>query len=687
MDRGGEVTEIAFAPPREPTGRRTAEAARPVALPYRSDIDGLRAIAVLAVVMFHANFLGCRGGYVGVDVFFVISGFLITSIIVGEIDRATFSLARFYERRVRRIFPALFLVLTACCLAGALLFDPVDLKHLGESVVATALFASNILFWIQTGYFDSPADERPLLHTWSLAVEEQFYVVFPLYLLAVSRFFPKQRNSITLALCAISFMSSVLAVHYWPDAAFYLAPMRAWELLIGALIALDLAPQAAGVAIRNLATILGLALVLAAVFAYSAATPFPGVAALLPTVGTALIIWAGIGSSPKASSILSFRPLVFVGKISYSLYLWHFMLLGFASYLSFGHLSVMPRVLTLTLAFALSCISWRYVEQIFRRRDRGFSSSTIAIAGAAATAAFALVGTAAFLSHGFPQRLHGAALAAASGASDFDSYRDRCVFPTVEQVRTMALCELGTRAAVPVSFVLWGDSHAEALSSAISGAAVARGRRGLLAAHVGCEPLAGVESPRHNCKAFNDAVFDLIRRTAGIKEVILDARWSRWSAETRYGPDGEPPIELHWQGTAGIAVGNRKIFALGLDRTLSGLTALNKEIWIIGPAPEIDYDVPRVLYLQSLGFDPAVDIRPSVAEFETREKFVLQTLSAMASKYPVRIIYPDRVLCRTGKCRVSVGGAPAYIDDHHLSVHGTDLIAPIFAPIFPPTLR
>ncbi|MGH8276310.1 MAG: acyltransferase family protein, partial [Steroidobacteraceae bacterium] len=503
---------------------------------------------MLAVILFHADFLQCRGGFVGVDVFFVISGFLITSIIVAELDRGTFSLAHFYERRVRRIFPALFLMMAVCCVAGALLFDPSDLRYLGESVAATSLFASNILFWIQTGYFNSPADDRPLLHTWSLAVEEQFYVFFPLYLIITSKFFPRQRTNLTLALCGLSFVASAVAVRYQPDTAFYLAPMRAWELLLGALLALGPAPRAASAALRNLGTTLGVVMVLVACFSYSGSTSFPGVAALLPTVGTALIIWAGMEASPQANSLLGCRPLVFVGKISYSLYLWHFMLLGFVRYLSVGHPSVTQRLVAVLVAFALSCISWRYVEQLFRKRVGGFSSRTIAISGVAVTVVFLLLGAAAYWSAGFPARLHGAALAAANGAIDFDPYRNRCYMPSVEDARTDALCKIGAAGDMPVSFVLWGDSHAEAISSPLSRAAAAVGRRGVLATQAACPPLLGVGRPLLICEKYNDAVFDLIRRTGSITDVILESRWAAWS-EGKWFQEDKLPILLQWHGT------------------------------------------------------------------------------------------------------------------------------------------
>ncbi|MGS1017911.1 acyltransferase family protein [Allosphingosinicella humi] len=249
---------------------------------YRADIDGLRAVAVVPVVLFHAGIARFSGGYVGVDVFFVISGYLITRLIAGEIQRGTFSLARFYERRIRRIFPALFAMLGASLIAGLILFLPRDFENFGRNLVGVAGFVSNIFFWAQTDYFDGPAELKPLLHTWSLAVEEQFYIVFPLFLAWMTRTRPDGGRKAIALIALASFAGSAVAVALEPTTAFYLTPFRAWELLLGSLLALDVFPRFAHSAQRNVAAVAGLALILASVTLYSDLTPFPGLAALLP---------------------------------------------------------------------------------------------------------------------------------------------------------------------------------------------------------------------------------------------------------------------------------------------------------------------------------------------------------------------------------------------------------------------
>ena len=272
---------------------------------YRADIDGLRAIAVLPVIFFHLDLPGFSGGFVGVDVFFVISGFLITSIILKEINDEKFSIVRFYERRIRRIFPALFPVLLFTLIIGAFLFDYQSFKGLGESITATTLFSSNILFWHQSGYFDSSSLLKPLLHTWSLAVEEQFYIFFPLLLISINRFSKKRYMPWLLGLCLISFSLSLYGVYTYQTATFYLVPTRAWELLSGAILALGVIPQLQSSLHRNLFSIVGLCLIIFSVGVYTEATLFPGAAALAPVLGASLIIYSGGGGGRNQSSVSS----------------------------------------------------------------------------------------------------------------------------------------------------------------------------------------------------------------------------------------------------------------------------------------------------------------------------------------------------------------------------------------------
>ncbi|WP_298775748.1 acyltransferase family protein [uncultured Shewanella sp.] len=361
---------------------------------YRAEIDGLRAIAVLPVILFHAGFQLFSGGFVGVDVFFVISGYLITSIILAELNQGHFSLVTFYERRARRILPALFFVILVCTPFAWAWFMPMDLQDFAQSVVAVSTFSSNILFWLESDYFDTAAELKPLLHTWSLAVEEQYYILFPLFLMWTWRLGLKW----ILACLVLIFMMSLLlaqwGAYHAPNAAFYLLPTRGWELILGVFAAfffyhyhtINITQY-----IQNILSLLGLALVIYAIFAFDETVPFPSLYTLVPTLGTLLIIlFAQPGTLVHA--FLSLRVFVWIGLISYSAYLWHQPLFAFAKYLSFTE---PPFILMLGLCIAsilLAYLSWRFVEMPFRNK-KVYSQRAIFTA--------AIVMSSAFLSTGF----------------------------------------------------------------------------------------------------------------------------------------------------------------------------------------------------------------------------------------------------------------------------------------------
>lgn len=338
---------------------------------YRREIDGLRALAVLPVILFHAGFETFSGGFVGVDVFFVISGYLITTIILAELEQGKFSIVNFYERRARRILPALFLVMLVCIPFAWFWLLPSDMKDFSQSLVAVSVFASNILFWRERGYFDTAAELKPLLHTWSLAVEEQYYVLFPLFLML----FWKLGKRWILVTLGLVFLAS-LTVAQWgayakPAAAFYLLPTRGWELLIGAFAAFYLSTanrREFGKSLSEAAGWLGVALILYAVFAYSKATPFPGFYALVPTIGTVLIILFATQQT-TVGKFVGNKVFVGVGLISYSAYLWHQPLFAFARHRSLPEPSHATFLLLSVLSLLLAYVSWKYVERIFRNKE------------------------------------------------------------------------------------------------------------------------------------------------------------------------------------------------------------------------------------------------------------------------------------------------------------------------------
>jgi peptidoglycan/LPS O-acetylase OafA/YrhL len=349
---------------------------------YRPEIDGLRAIAVLPVILFHAGFETFSGGFVGVDVFFVISGYLITTIILAELEQGKFSIVNFYERRARRILPALFLVMLVCIPFAWFWLVPSDMKDFSQSLVAVSVFASNILFWLESGYFDTSAELKPLLHTWSLAVEEQYYVLFPLFLMLFWRL-GKRWILVPLGLVFVASLSvAEWAAYAKPSAAFYLLPTRGWELLIGAFAAFYLSKVSRKEFSKGVSEFcgwLGVTLILYAVFAYSKTTQFPGLYALVPTLGTVLVILFATQQTTVAKFVGN-RAFVGVGLISYSAYLWHQPLFAFARQRSLTEPSHTVFLVLSVLALVLAYFSWRYVEAPFRSKIRVKRSQVFTLA-------------------------------------------------------------------------------------------------------------------------------------------------------------------------------------------------------------------------------------------------------------------------------------------------------------------
>jgi len=374
---------------------------------YRREIDGLRALAVIPVILFHAGIQTFSGGYVGVDIFFVISGFLITSIILAELEQEKFSLINFYDRRARRILPALFVMMTVTLLVGYFTLLPDEFKNLGQSVVATTLFSNNILLSFTSGYWDLNSEFKPLLHTWSLGVEEQYYFIFPLILLFMWKI-PRAQVRIT-QLFILLFLSS-LAFASWfvkvsPNLAFYTLPTRAWEILLGALTALYLNSKSevsTNTKQANLFSLVGLLLISGSILLLDQSHPSPGFFMLLPTIGAVLIIlYAREGT--YAHKILGHKSLVFIGLISYSLYLWHQPIFSFIRAISTERPPTYIFTCSIFLVFFISYFSWKFIEKPFRNPK---ALSKRAVFGYALSASFALIGTGLFLNkdYGMPQR-------------------------------------------------------------------------------------------------------------------------------------------------------------------------------------------------------------------------------------------------------------------------------------------
>ena len=512
------------------------------ALVYRADIDGLRAVAVLSVIAFHFGIFHLTGGFVGVDVFFVISGYLISSIIFLDVANSRFSVVGFYERRIRRIFPALFAMLLVFSAFALAFFLPAELIDFSKSVLAATFSGSNFYFWVHSGYFDVHNPD-PLLHTWSLAVEEQFYILFPIFLVLVRRFFAQWLRVSVVFLFAASLLSSAATVFFSPVTAFFMPYTRAWELLLGTMLSLGMFPRMHSGWLRNLAALAGLGMIACADFLYTSGTLFPGLSALLPCLGAALIVGAGESGSSAVYSLLAWRPFVFVGLISYSLYLWHWPVLlvyqmglidlnsewdrHFGRLLSVGrfeHLVILP------VSFGLAILSWRFVERPFRKGRLRLTGSPLFTTAAAVMLTCVLFSSLVLFTRGLTGRF-------SPQTNQIASYLDRGdALENAEKAMRLGTCFLDQNKVTTFNldsclredparknYLLLGDSHAAtlwlALSESLPGVNVMQATVG------GCEPTLH-HAASGLCRDVMDYVFQTYLSAHPVQAVILEANWN-----------------------------------------------------------------------------------------------------------------------------------------------------------------
>jgi len=646
---------------------------------YRPDIDGLRALAVIAVVLFHSGIGPFGGGFVGVDVFFVISGYLITSLLVRDLEDRRFSILDFYDRRIRRIFPALFAVVGASSVAAFAIFLPTDFKEFGRSVLATSLFLSNVLFWRTSDYFAESAELAPLLHTWSLAVEEQFYVIFPIMLFLVHKHLRGRWSIVLVPLFLLSLVIAAWSVNRHPQAGFYLLPWRAWELMLGALLAVNAFPPASNLAERNALSLVGIALIALPVFMLSRDEPH-GLAGLIPCLGTAMIIHSAGARQTIVGALLASRALVLIGLASYSLYLWHWVLLSFARYYTVHKLSTLETAIVLAASAAIAIASWRFIEVPFRRRRR-LARKHVLSAAFVVTVAAILLGLVINRTDGMPRRVPAEVRQLDDARGSLKSRHQQCS-RTPEEVRIGKTCAIGSEAAEHKTFLLWGDSHAGALAAAVDYQAKRYGVAGALIHYGGCLPLVGLRRygdylPHvQNCTDLNDAALQLLA-DARISTVILHGRWALAATGMRYKDERGQRVPLSPDGITE----NRAALASALDQTLQKLVALKVRIYLVSDTPEIGLNVPSTLARAAL-FGREIDISPPVSAYAERQKGAVELLEFYSKKYGATVIQPAGALCDEQGCAVERNGRPLYSDDHHLSEYGARSISHVLEPIF-----
>lgn len=641
-------------------------------LTYRPDIDGLRTLAVVPVILFHAGASWLPGGFIGVDIFFVISGYLISSILLREIAAGNFSFLRFYERRLRRIIPALLVVLIVTVAVFQLIALPDQAKSTAESGIAGLLSISNVYFWRTSGYFAPAAEFMPLLHTWSLGVEEQFYLLFPVVLLVLARL----RLPIGLVLMGITALG--FALGYWlsvtrPSVAYYLLPARFWELGIGAVLAAGIVPAARSRALRELLPVAGLGLIGVSLVYIRSDMPFPGWVALIPCLGAALVIH-GDGRSWVARKVLGASAMVFVGMLSYSLYLWHWPVLTALRLRSASlHLEPWVALAGIAATFLLAWMSWRLVERPFRNRDTLPGRRLLWQLGAGSAAFLALAGLA-IGTGGFPARLGEQARSVLAASTDVDPLRRAC-----NDIERHDQCRFGP-AEGPASYAILGDSHAAALRPAIEHSGAMGETVGTLYWIGACPFLDGVErqnAPRpSSCASFRARIWDLLEADPGLQTVVLGGRWPYHLLGTT--PESGGAYADFFVDDETVTPGpeeNLRVFARALGRTLDRLAALGREVVIIGAVPEPGFDVPHTV---ALAWYNGIRVPAGIprSEVARRAGFADEILARIAAGRPgVRVLSIWQDFCDAQSCRIDREGLPIYHDDSHLSHAGAVSVA------------
>lgn len=659
---------------------------------YRKEIDGLRAVAVVPVVFFHAGSSLFAGGYVGVDVFFVISGYLITSIILNDLSKDKFSFITFYERRARRILPPLYLVILCCIPFAWLYLNPFDYKDFSQSLFAVSFYISNVLFWVESDYFAAATELKPLIHTWSLAVEEQFYILFPLLLWLLWKVGSKISRCV-YAIALVGIFSLVLAQYAafkYPEANFFLLPSRAWELAIGALIAflffhrMDIINSITSRRLLNEAMgTSGLVLIFYSVFTYDNTTPFPSLYALAPTLGTALLILSN--SETLAGKVLSAKPTVFIGLLSYSIYLWHQPLFAFMRHYSIEEPSVGVMVFLSVLSVLLAYFSWRYVERPFR--DKAVTSrKTIFIFSLAGIVFFAAIGVGGHMQNGFSSRFP--EMKAIYSLVEKSKKSGRICKTSLAKARGIeGACLIGNEEAQP-AFIAFGDSHTQTLAGPLGDYAKSLSIAGLNYTEEGCRGLALTSKDIRTesvelCSDLKKSFYSQLDTDLIPEYVVMGSRWTLMLERDLF-DNMEGGVEFGKESTFvneyTESLGYKKAIEKDLKYSIDKILDSGRKVILVYPVPEMGWSIPELLQKMSARELPWDDTSFATRYdvFLERNRDTYEALDNIGEHENLIRVYPEKFFCNTfaeDRCAAVRDGMPLYFDDDHLSYTGASILA------------
>ncbi len=643
---------------------------------YRKEIDGLRAIAVLPVILFHAGIRGFSGGYVGVDIFFVISGYLITSIILEEKSRSSFSVINFYERRARRILPALSTVLFFTTVTAFILMPADLLKSYSQSLLSVATFFSNVFFYLTSGYFSTRADEKPLLHTWSLAVEEQYYLFFPLMIVLFWSIGKKRLIFLISISAALSLFLSHFLSSSKPIANFYLIFSRAWELFSGSLIAfLSYKKISIPKRRREALSTLGLFMIFFSILFIDKTTPFPSFYTLIPVIGTCFIIFFSNGDT-TTGRFLSSDVLVFIGLLSYSLYLWHQPVFAFIRLKHVGAPPPIHFIVAIVLVFICSFLSWKYIETPFRDKKL-FKRSSIFRFSAASIAVFFVIGLVGYLNEGFENRFDRSSYAE---TIEFSPKRNGCHTDGSDYLKPEKACSYFGENITWASF---GDSHTIEPAYALAKKLEAYDMGLVHLSFSGCPPALLFDTYEPGCSKWAKEALQYLESNPTIKNVLLGYRYSEFlfGDQTDIYPNlpDQSPSRLLTGSFHGLsAEESRELYFKSFSELVTRLLEAGKNVYILYPIPELPVHITKaVTPLSVFGGKPLLDLdRATTAEYYfKRNQFIISKLDSLPFGASLHAVKPFEILCDGEYCPAVGGDKALYFDDNHLSISGAMLIA------------
>ena len=643
---------------------------------YRRDIDGLRALAVLAVIFYHAGFPGFGGGYLGVDIFFVISGYLISSIIMNGLRADNFSFLRFYERRVRRIFPALIAVIILCIPFSWVLLTPNDFKDFSQSIAFAIASISNILFWLESGYFDTSTELKPLIHTWSLAIEEQFYLLFPIVLFVIWKFFYRHLSIFLISAILISLVSAEITSKIDQSSSFYLIHTRAWELLIGVFVAHlgILRPINTKVDFAAI-QVVGILLIFGSIALFDDQTRHPGLMTVVPVVGAGLLLRYG-SAGHLMNNFLGNRILVGLGLISYSLYLVHHPIFTFMRHYSLDSPASLDYGLAILLSTFVAFGFYKCIETPFRNKNiiGGKVFWPLIVTLSCFLILFSIKG---HLSKGYPDRFGSEFMPIfeAQGGIEptIDGNQCHASFPKY-------LCIIGDSGVVAPEWALVGDSHAGSFGFAVDEMLKDIGASAIQLTQGGCSYAIGLRKMGTDCLELNKQIRSKIL-SSEIKNIIIAGRYVRNLELTGF-DNGEGGVErsgednvyepLNYKTEAERQLMVKKSYT----ESLAELIATGKNIFLIYPIPEVGWDVPRYTFKRKL-HEINAPVSTDAAKYYERSSSVIKLFDDIPDADNFHRIHAGKLLCDlqvSGRCMTQLDGKLLYFDDDHLTNAGAKLI-------------